>query len=140
MPIEGRTPIAEYHVIWVLPSGERRPGRIAICAPEPDPSPDVENDTTWACWLSMDGLQGRSLRIRGSGSLQPLMLALQFVGYDLHAFISRGGRVLMPDDEDSGSAGVLMTLRVLLRKPGDPYPSDPVLADLDSEIARYDKT
>lgn len=136
IPIESRTPIAEAHVIWVMPSGERRPGRIAICAPEPDPSPDIENCTTWACWWFMEGLWHRPSKALGDGSLQPLMLALQMIGYELHAFISRGGKVLTPDEEEAGSAGVLMTLRGLIRRADDPYPADPVLAELDAELAR----
>ena len=137
-PIEGRTPIAEDHVIWVMPSGERRPGRIAICAPEPSPSPDVEADSTWACWWFMEGIWHRPCKVLGNGSLQPLIFALRMIGYELHAFISRGGRVLSPGEE-AGSAGALMSLRLLLRRPGDPPPADPVLAELDAEIARGDE-
>jgi hypothetical protein len=132
-PVEGRIPIAEYHVIWVLPSGERQPGRIAICAPEPSPYPDVENDTTWACWWFLEGLWHRSQPALGDGSLQPLIAALEMIGHELHAFIARGGRVLMPDH--SGWAGALMMLRVLLRRPGDLPTADPVLAEIDAEIA-----
>jgi hypothetical protein len=135
-PIDGKIPIAEDRVIWVMPSGERRPGCIAICAPEPDPSPEVENDDTWACLWFMDGIWHRPCKVRGEGSLQPLMLALEMIGYELHAFISRGGKVLSP--EEPGSAGVLMTLRGLIRRAGDPHPADPVLADLDAEFARGD--
>lgn len=67
-PFDGRTPIAEDQVIWVMPSGERRPGRIAICAPEPDPHPDFENNTTWACWWYMEGLWHRPCKVNGSES------------------------------------------------------------------------
>jgi hypothetical protein len=138
-PMDGKMPIAEDHVIWVMPSGERRPGRIAICAPEPDPSPDVENCTTWTCWWFMEGLWHRPCKVLGEGSLQPLILALKMIGYELHAFLSRGGKVLTPGQEESGSAGALMSLRVLMRKPGDQPPGDPVLAELDAELARDDE-
>lgn len=137
-PIDGRTPIAAERVIWVMPSGERLLGRIAICAPEPEPHPGVDNDTTWACWWFMEGLWHRPSKALGEGSLQPLMLALQMIGYELHAFISRGGKVLEPDDEEPSTAGVLMTLRGMIRRADDPYPVDPVLAELDAEIARGD--
>jgi hypothetical protein len=133
-PFAGRTPIVEDQVIWVFPSGERRPGRIALCAPEPDPHPDVEDDSTWACWWFMEGLRHKPQAALGSESLQPLMLALQMIGYELYSFISRGGRVLTAEAGESGSAGVLMVLRVLLRQPGDPPPADPVLAELDAEL------
>lgn len=135
-PIEERMPIAEYHVIWVFRSGERRPGRIAICAPEPDPSLDVENDTTWACWWFAEGLDNPR-RALGNGSLQPLMLALEMIGSEIHMFISRGGKVIAP--EEPGSAGVLMILRLLMRRLGDPPPTDPVLAEIDAEFARSDE-
>jgi hypothetical protein len=138
-PIDGRIPIAEAHVIWVLPSGERRPGRIAICAPEPAPYPDVENCTTWACWLWMEGIWIQPSRTLGDGSLQPLILALKMIGYELHAFISRGGKVLTPGEEEAGSAGALVSLRLLIRRLDDPPPADPVLAELDAEIARCDE-
>jgi hypothetical protein len=84
----------------------------------------------------MEGLWHRPSKALGDGSLQPLMLALQMIGYELHAFISRGGKVLTPDEEEAGSAGVLMTLRGLIRRADDPYPADPVLAELDAELAR----
>src|ERR1041384_5322290 len=93
MPFDGHAPIAEQRVIWVMPSGERRPGRIAICAPEPAPPPDDEDSTTWACWWYMEGLWHRPVRLFGEGSLQPMMLALEMIGYELHAFISRGGKI-----------------------------------------------
>ena len=129
------TPIAEQPVIWVMPSGERKSGRIALCAPEPDPPRDPEDSTTtWGCLLYMDGLLHRPLRLFGEGSMQPLLLALRIIGYELHAFISRGGKVL--GQEEPGSSGVLSMFRVLIRKPGDPMPPDPVLAELDAEIAR----
>jgi len=63
------------------------------------------------------------------------MLALQMIGYEIRAFIARGGRVLATSDEETGWAGALITLRLLLRHPGDPPPPDPVLADLDAELA-----
>lgn len=133
-PIEGRTPMAECRVIWALRDGTKTPGRIAITPPEPDPSPDVVGDTTWACWWYMDGMWPRPCKVRGDGSLQPLMLTLQMIGYELHAFVSRGGRVLAPDEP--GAAGVLTMFRVLMRRPGEPPQADSVLDELDAEIAK----
>lgn len=62
------------------------------------------------------------------------------IGYELHAFISRGGKVLVPGDEDAGSvsAGVLVPLRVLIRRLGDQPQADPALGELDAELARDD--
>jgi len=61
------------------------------------------------------------------------------IGYELHAFISRGGKVLTPGDEEAGPAEALVSLRLLIRRPGDLPPADPVLAELDAEIARCDE-
>ena len=132
MPFDGHTPISEDFVIWLMPSGERRPGRIAICAPEPDAHLDAENDTTWACWWFMEGLWHRPCKTLGSGSMQPLLLGLQMIGYELHTFISRGGKVLEPGKD--GSAAALISLRFLIRPPGAKPPADPVLAELDAEL------
>jgi hypothetical protein len=123
--------IAEERVIWVLPSGEKREGRIAVAAPEP--APGVEGDTTWKCEAALDGLWHRPLVVFGEESLQPLLLVLRLLGTELHAFLSRGGgRLLMPDHEGEGLHPVLMSFRELLRSPGDPLPEDPVLAELDT--------
>jgi hypothetical protein len=127
--------IAEDRVVWVFPSGEKREGRIAIAAPVPDPRPDIEGDTTWKCEAVLEGLWHRPLVVFGEGSLQPLLLMLRLLGSELHAFISRGGRLVMPE-EDEGWHPILMSFREYLRQPGDPYPADPVLAELDAEIAR----
>jgi hypothetical protein len=62
------------------------------------------------------------------------MLVLKQAGAELHAFISRGGRVLMPEGEDGDEIHpLLMSFRELLRRPSDPLPADPVLAELDAE-------
>ncbi len=126
-------PIAEDAVVWVLPSGEQRPGRIAIGAPEP--APYFEGDDTWKCEVLLDGLWHRPLEARGEGSLQPLMLVLKQAGAELHAFVSRGGRVVMPGERGPGDElhPVLISFRELLRQPADPLPADPVLAELDAE-------
>ena len=123
--------IVEEPVIWVYPSGERSPGRIALGAPEPDAR--FAHDTTMACRWFLEGLWKEPRQAFGEGTMQPLMLALQMIGYELHDFISRGGRVEAPDEQ--GFAGVLMSLRLLLRRAGDEPAADPALAELDAEIA-----
>ena len=75
--------IAEQPVIWVFPDGERRDGRIALAAPEPDPRPGVEGDTTWKCEAALDGLWHRPLVVFGDDSLQPLLLMLRLLGSDV---------------------------------------------------------
>jgi hypothetical protein len=83
--------------------------------------------------MTLDLIQDKPFQIYGDGSLQPLMLALQFAGYHLHDFIERGGKVL--DPEDHNSSGVLSMFRILMRRPDDPPPPDPALAELDAELA-----
>jgi hypothetical protein len=116
----------------MFPTGEKREGKIAIAAPVPDISPDIEGDTTWKCEAVLDGLRPRPLEVRGEGSMQPLLLMLRRIGFELHDFISRGGRLVMPD-EGEGWHPFLMSFREHLRRYDAPYPDDPVLADLDAD-------
>jgi len=48
---------------------------------------------------SPDGTHSRVHPIIGGGTLQALLLAVQLVGSMLHDFISRGGRILDPEDD-----------------------------------------
>lgn len=82
--------IAEERVVFVLPSGERREGRIAIGMPE-------LRETDAQCHIALDGLE-KTYRIYGVTPLHALMLAIQFAGYRLHDFVDRGGKVLFDDD------------------------------------------
>jgi hypothetical protein len=85
--------IAEEHVIWAFPDGQRRKGRIAIGEPELAPGGET------ACAYALDGLEYVAGPLRGAGAMQALCSALRFVGWKLHAFLAAGGRVLH-DDED----------------------------------------
>lgn len=67
--------------------------------------------------------------------MQPLMLALQFVGYHLHDLIEHGGYVIDLDPNKREPAGVLSMFRRLMCRPGDPPSPDPVFAKLDAELA-----
>ncbi len=86
--------IAELQVTWVLASGERRDGRIAIGMPV------VVSDVEASCAYALDGLEYVAGPMRGSHTMQALCMALRFVGWKLHAFIAGGGRVLHNDGDD----------------------------------------
>ena len=85
--------IAEEHVIWAFPDGQRRKGRIAIGEPELAPGGET------VCAYALDGLEYVAGPIRGAGAMQALCIALSFIGWKLHTFSAHGGRVLH-DDED----------------------------------------
>jgi len=86
--------IAVERVIWVDADGTRRPGRIAIAAPEPHP------DASSSCMVLVDCREPRARAIYGADHLQAMLLALQLAGTELHTFGDRGGRVLDPEGTD----------------------------------------
>jgi hypothetical protein len=92
--------IAEQRVTWALASGERRPGRIAIGMPI------AISEVEASCWYALDGLEYVAGPMLGSDTMQALCMALRFVGWKLHAFLARGGRVLDDDGEDVGIEAV----------------------------------
>jgi len=74
----------------VHPSGERIDGVIGIGMPFPGPP----NAT---CTYSLDGMylhNEPSRNIHGEDTLQALLLAVRFVGYQLQNFRSKGGRIV----------------------------------------------
>ena len=92
--------IAEEHVIWAFPDGQRRKGRIAVG--EPQPAPGGETD----CHYALDGLEYVVGPLKGGGPMQALCIALRFIGWKLHDFLARGGRVLNDDGEDVGMEAI----------------------------------
>jgi len=113
--------IAEERVVFLHANGHRSAGRIAIVAP-------MQRDQDCACAVALDGLQ-RPGTIFGDTTLQALLLAAQFLGFRLHDFISRGGRVLLsPDDETTDHEDVDAPLSAsfgpLLRHPEPPSSDD----------------
>jgi hypothetical protein len=79
-------PIAEEPVIWVMPDGERRPGRIAIGAPSKMGDGEVR------CEFLLDGLEPTD-SVSGGSTFEALILAVRLLGNRLHVFASRGGSV-----------------------------------------------
>ncbi|HWO21606.1 MAG TPA: hypothetical protein VNO30_22710 [Kofleriaceae bacterium] len=88
--------IAEQRVTWVLASGERRPGRIAIGMPI------VVSDNEASCAYALDGLEYVAGPMLGAHTMQALCLALRFAGMRLHAFLVSGGHILNSDGEETG--------------------------------------
>jgi len=106
--------IAEHSVIWVLPTGEQHPGRIAISLPR------NVGEFEDRCTLALDGLEPQRA-VSGDGTLQALLLAIRYAGYRLHDFTSRGGRVLESDGSEFGLAaifGPILTSAGEYRPPG----------------------
>jgi hypothetical protein len=82
--------IAEQRVVFVHLDGTRHEGRIAVGTPVPGPQ-DAQ------CPVALD--VERTGPILGDRTLQALLRANRFLGMRLHDFMSRGGRVLCPNDE-----------------------------------------
>jgi hypothetical protein len=85
--------IADEKVVFLHPDGRRVPGRIAVGMP-------VQiSDGEAGCAISLDGFDYIPGPLKGASPLQALLMALQFIGWRLHDFISSGGRVLHPDED-----------------------------------------
>jgi hypothetical protein len=82
--------IAETVVVWVDSDGVRRPGRIAVSMPARRPTGE------WDCVALVDVGSTRGFPIFGVDSFQALMLALQFIGYELDNLVSSGWRAVYP--------------------------------------------
>jgi len=85
--------IAELAVTFLFPNGERASGRIAVGLPVQIAEGEAH------CMLALDGIQIQSYPAIGDCKMQALLLAVQQIGMRLHDFLSRGGRVLCPDED-----------------------------------------
>ena len=86
--------IARYPLIWVLPSGERRPGAIAIGTPEMAPGGESR------CTYTLEGLEA-GCPLLGADHFQALILAVRHVGTRLHDHFTHGVRVLGMEEPES---------------------------------------
>ena len=92
--------IAELRVILVHPDGRREPGHIAVGKPYVlGDDADVAAPFESHCPIEITGFHSREQPIIGGGTLQALVLGVQFLGMMMHEFLTRGGRVLDPDDD-----------------------------------------
>jgi hypothetical protein len=92
--------IAELHVVIVHPDGRRVPGHIAVGQPYTLGGADSTASYEAHCPVEIDSLHSGRHPIIGAGTLQALLLGVQFLGTILHAFVERGGRVLYNDGLD----------------------------------------
>ncbi len=107
--------IAEEHVIFVEPDGRRNAGRIAVAQPVPIDDGDA------SCQVVLE--RDRTLTyppMFGASTLQALLLGVQLLGYELHDFLERGGRVLGAEDGEDFPLDVLFG--PLLRAPSSASP------------------
>jgi hypothetical protein len=86
--------IAELRVKFLYPGGKESDGRIAVGMPTQD------EDNQASCLAVIDGLSTPASTLHGGDSLQALRIALQYLAWELHAFVERGGRVVDRDGED----------------------------------------
>lgn len=138
--------IAEHKVTWILPSGERRPGRIAIGVPEAIAATEEAAEHAWCAYV-LDGLpsaMGQARRAGGADTLQALWHAMQMIGLHLYLSFADGVRVLYPEEDEQtedplgDTAHLLGLLGPLIRAHGnDRGPADPEgkLAALEAKHA-----
>lgn len=85
--------LAEHSVTFVATDGKRWRSRIAIAEPE------QRTTGEWGCRIIAEGVVRIPGPIFGASKLQALVLALQFLAWELHRFIEQGGKALEPGDE-----------------------------------------
>jgi hypothetical protein len=88
-----QTWIAEEEVVFLHPNGRRVPGRIAVGLPVQVHVGEAD------CTIALDGYEQQPGPLKGGSTLQALLLAVRFIGTRLHDFLSKGGRVLNPEDD-----------------------------------------
>ncbi len=90
--------IAEEHVVFIEPDGSRTAGRIAVAQPV------AVDDREASCGVVLErASSSKYTPTYGASTLQALLLGLRFLGYELHHFLERGGRVLDPDEDQDVS-------------------------------------
>jgi len=82
--------IAETEVVWVYRDRTRRPGRVAVARPAQRPTGE------WGCRVEGLPMSGGTRTIYGGSSWQALLLAMQFIGWDVHHHVERGGKITWP--------------------------------------------
>ncbi len=91
--------IAEIRVRFLHPDGKEYEGRLAVGIPvqEPDQA---------SCLAVIEGLSP-DRALHGDNTLQALIAAEQYIAWELHAFVERGGRVVrLESREDVDLAAV----------------------------------
>lgn len=68
--------------------------------------PQLGPHDSWVCAASIDGLSHRPLEANGMDSMQALLLAIRNVRGQLKRFVTHGGKLYLPGDEDAVSISV----------------------------------
>jgi uncharacterized protein DUF6968 len=91
--VQSDNEIASTEMTAVLGSGERLPVRISIERPCQTPHGD------WCCRaLGSPVVQSSGRGVSGVDSLQALALAISYLRFQLNHFVSKGGRLVYPND------------------------------------------
>lgn len=91
--------IAELRVIVVHPDGRRVPGHIAVGRPYTLAGGDPAANYETHCPIEISDIHPARHPVISGGTLGALVSGVQFLGWLLHDFVARGGRVLDPEDE-----------------------------------------
>jgi hypothetical protein len=126
---------AEHRLTWVLPSGERKPGRIAIGLPVVVEG--ARDEHKYRCHYLVEPFsppQGYGL---AKDTMEALYYALCAMGAELFARLEQGVRVVYEDqsgDPDRDTLFLLMILGPLIREPGNPRG----VADPEGKLAKLE--
>jgi hypothetical protein len=112
--------IAEKRVVFMEPDGSRTAGRIAVAQPV------AVDDHEASCVIVLETASSHKYPpIVGGSTLQALLLGLRLLGYELHHFLERAGRVLDPDEDEDVSLDALFGPLVRAPAPAaDRHPDD----------------
>lgn len=124
--------IADERVVFLHPDGRRVFGRIAVGMP-------VQIETTEAhCWIALDGFHCNPQPLIGTSTLHALLIAVRFLGWRLHDFLSTGGRVLDSEDNDFTLESLFGPL--LEKANGDPSIMDQFIDEPNTDEPNTDES
>ncbi|HWU88851.1 MAG TPA: hypothetical protein VN253_16410 [Kofleriaceae bacterium] len=116
-----------HEVTWILPSGERKPGRLGISEPEPGPfDPPLQitdADKLWRSWYVLEPLQKPAPGPVWHDELSAMYYAFMMLGHYVYWELCRGTRIVYPDESNSpleDTARLLWSFGPLIRAHGDP--------------------
>lgn len=104
MHTETPTLIASHRLLWQHADGTETIITVNVGTPY------YADSGAWACPVSLDGFDGRSLDIFGDSSLQALCLALSLVEKRLGHMLAANETLLYPEDRSRFDSGALAAL------------------------------
>jgi hypothetical protein len=84
--------LASRDLVGERPNGERIDIRVRVGQPY------QVNDVSWACPVTLDGVDPQLADMHGIDSWQALLLAISLVRSRLEHFLETGGKLYWPDD------------------------------------------